>query len=117
MTLLFQALNKRVDDWRAGNYACDAYPAIREILEFAVEDLETGLFRAQVTDWRAVLDYVLIDADHDGEVFGVTLADVPERKQGLVNGLYELPLPRAGARVAVKIIDMLGEEIVVTSTP
>jgi adenine-specific DNA-methyltransferase len=60
-------------------------------------NLEAGLFRAQITDWRAMVDCVLIDADHDGEVFNVTLADVPERKQDLVNGRYELPGPTAGA--------------------
>jgi len=38
------------------------------------------------------------------------LSDVPERKQDLVNGRYELPAPPAGSTVAVKIIDMLGEE-------
>jgi hypothetical protein len=45
MTLLFQALSKRVDDWRAENYSCANYPAIREILEFAIEDLETSQLR------------------------------------------------------------------------
>ena len=44
----------------------------------------------------------------------VALVDVPERKQDLVAGRYELPAPPAGCTVAVKIIDMLGEELVVT---
>lgn len=73
-------------------------------------DLQEGIFRAHIPDWRAVVDCVLIDANHDGEVFNVTLADVPERKQDLVAGRYELPAPPAGATVAVKVIDMLGEE-------
>jgi type III restriction enzyme len=45
MTYLYQALSDRVDDWRAANYPCDEYPAIREILEFAVEDSESGQLR------------------------------------------------------------------------
>ncbi|MFZ3028304.1 hypothetical protein, partial [Rhodoferax sp.] len=73
-------------------------------------DLQEGIFRAQIPDWRAVVDCVLIDANHDGEVFNVTLADVPERKQDLVSGRYELPAPLLGAKVAIKVIDMLGEE-------
>lgn len=73
-------------------------------------DLQEGIFRAQIPDWRAVVDCVLIDANHDGEVFNVTLADVPERKQDLVSGRYELPAPPLGAKVAIKVIDMLGEE-------
>jgi hypothetical protein len=57
-----------------------------------------------------VVDCILIDPDHDGAVFNVALADVPERKQDLVQGRYKLPAPPTGATVAVKIIDMLGEE-------
>ena len=59
-----------------------------------------------------MVDCVLIDANHDGAVFKVSLSDVPERKQDLVAGRYELPAPPKGACVAVKIIDMLGEELV-----
>jgi len=76
-------------------------------------DLQEGIFRAQIPDWRAVVDCVLIDAAHDGSVFNVSLADVPERKKDLVNGRYELAAPAAGSSVAVKVIDMLGEERVI----
>ncbi|MFZ1574024.1 MAG: site-specific DNA-methyltransferase, partial [Chromatiaceae bacterium] len=80
-------------------------------------NLQEGLFRAEVTDWRAVVDCILIDTDYQGEVFTVTLADVPERKQDLVQGRYQLPAPPPGARVAVKIIDMLGEELLILRVP
>lgn len=73
-------------------------------------DLQEGIFRAQIPDWRAVVDCVLIDANYDGHIFNVTLSDVPARKQDLVIGRYELPMPQDGAVVAVKVIDMLGEE-------
>jgi type III restriction enzyme len=66
MSYLYQVLTQRVDVWRAGNYPCDAFPAIREILEFATEDDETGQlrylrraqFRALETYWylRLVLE-------------------------------------------------------------
>ena len=46
--------------------------------------------------------------------FNVALADMPERKQDLVNGRYELPASPAGSTVAAKVIDMLGEELIVT---
>lgn len=45
MNYLYQELATRVDAWRAANYPCDDHPAIREILEFAVEDQETGQLR------------------------------------------------------------------------
>lgn len=55
---------------------------------------------------------IAADTRYDGQVFNVTLSDVPERKQDLVLGRYELPAPPAGSTVAVKIIDMLGEELI-----
>ena len=45
MSYLYQVLTQRVDAWRSENYPCDAFPAIREILEFATEDGETGQLR------------------------------------------------------------------------
>jgi hypothetical protein len=44
----------------------------------------------------------------------VALADVPEKKDDLVIGAYELPAPEGETTVAVKIVDMLGEEVLVT---
>ena len=38
---------------------------------------------------------------------------MPEKKDDLVAGCYELPAPEGQRRVAVKIIDMLGEEVIV----
>lgn len=74
-------------------------------------NLEQGVFRAHITDWRAVVDCILIDPQHDGEIFNVALSDVPERKHDLVEGRYELAAPPLNSKVAVKIIDMLGEEL------
>jgi hypothetical protein len=84
-------------------------PTIVERLE-----MDTPLFRAQISDWRSMVDVVLIDTEHDGDVFNITLSDVPERKDDLVKGCYELPAPEDKTTVAVKIIDMLGEEVLVT---
>jgi hypothetical protein len=59
---------------------------------------------------------VLIDTAYDGEVFDITLSDVPEKKDDLVSGRYELPAPGGATTVAVKIVDMLGEEVLITET-
>lgn len=75
---------------------------------------DQNLFSAKISDWRAMIDVVLIDTDYDGKVFNIIHSDVPEKKNDLVEGRYELPAPKKGATVAVKIVDMLGEEIVVT---
>jgi hypothetical protein len=78
-------------------------------------DVDVPLFRAKIPDWRSMVDCVMIDAAHDGTVFNVALSDVPEKRDDLVAGCYELPAPKGKITVAVKIIDMLGEEVVVTA--
>jgi DNA modification methylase len=78
-------------------------------------DVDVPLFRARIPDWRSMVDCVMIDAAHDGNVFSVTLSDVPERRDDLVAGRYEVPAPNGKTTVAVKIIDMLGEEVFVTA--
>ena len=77
---------------------------------------DEGLFRAQITDWRAQVDTVLIDTNYNGDVFNIIHSDVPERKKDMVLGKYCLPLPAEGAAIAVKIIDMLGEEVICVET-
>ena len=76
-------------------------------------DMEQSLFKAKITDWRSQVDCVMIDPNYDGQVFNVALSDVPGKKNDLVDGTYELPTPVGKTKVAVKIIDMLGEEVLV----
>ncbi len=78
-------------------------------------NMDHTIFRAQVTDWRAMVDSGMIDTAYNGRVFNVALSDVPERKTDLVAGRYELPAPKGPTTVAVKITDMLGEEVLVTA--
>lgn len=75
---------------------------------------QAGLTNPKVDDWRAMVDTVMIDPAYDGNVFSVALADVPEKKDDLVSGSYELDAPKKKSTVAVKITDMLGEEVLVT---
>ena len=62
-----------------------------------------------------MVDSVAIDPAYDGEVLNIAVADVPERKSDLVSGTYDLEAPKGETTVAVRIIDMLGEEVLVTS--
>ena len=75
---------------------------------------QAGLLKPKIVDWRAMVDCVMIDMAYDGKVFNVALSDMPEKKTDYVQGNYELPAPGGGTTVAVKIIDMLGEEILIT---
>lgn len=91
-----------------------------EIVDFIsptiLERLELDQSRAvgQITDWRMMVDCVMIDRAYDGLVFDVALCDAPEKRSDLVSGCYMLPAPPGETTLAVKIIDMLGEEVLVT---
>jgi len=78
-----------------------------------LDSQDSRLFKAHVTDWRFLVDCVMIDPAYDGQSFNIALTDLPEKKTDLVNGSYTLPAPDGKTTVAVKIVDMLGEEVVV----
>jgi adenine-specific DNA-methyltransferase len=85
-------------------------PTILERLK--QQNKDNPLFQPQVNDWRSMVDSVMIDSAYDGKVFNITLADVPERKNDLVGGKYVVEAKKS-ATVAVKVTDMLGEEVLV----
>ena len=74
---------------------------------------QTGVLTPKIDDWRAMVDSVMIDTSYDGKVFRVAFSDVPEKKDALVSGHYELDCSEKETTVAVKITDVLGEEIIV----
>ena len=65
-------------------------------------------------DIAVPMDQIDINILQDGQVFNVALSDVPERKSDLVSGCYEIPAPAGPTTVAVKITDMLGEEVLLS---
>jgi DNA modification methylase len=72
--------------------------------------LDMDIFTEQVTDFRSTIDYVLIDTNYNGNVFNVSVSDIPAKKKDLIKGEYKLKLDN-GVKVAIKIVDMLGEEV------
>ena len=68
----------------------------------------TGLFSGRNVDQaRTEVAHLRLQA--------IALSDIPERKRDLVKGSYEIDAPSGPTTVAVKIIDMLGEEVLVTA--
>ena len=72
------------------------------------------VFDEHIEDFRTMIDCVHIDTDHKGKHFTRVESDVPENKEDFIKGKYTVSLPHPDARVAVKIIDMLGEETIIT---
>jgi len=91
--------------------------AIIEILDFIsptiIErlNIDYALFKVKIPDFRSMIDYVLIDTNYDGKTFHIVYSDVPEKKDDLIKGKYELEIPKDKTKIAVKIVDMLGEEV------
>jgi DNA modification methylase len=74
-------------------------------------NIDSGLLKVKIPDFRCMIDTVLIDTNYDGKTFHIIYSDVPEKKDDLVKGKYEMELSNPKVTVAIKIIDMLGEEV------
>jgi len=74
-------------------------------------DLDRTVFDEQITDFRAQIDVILIDTDYNGKTFNICISDVPEKKKDFVKAKYEFDLKDKKQKIAVKIIDMMGEEV------
>jgi DNA methylase len=98
--------------WRVNDYETIVVEIEDFISPTIIERLsqQAGLLKPKIDDWRAMVDCVMIDTTYDGKVFNVALSDVPEKKTDFVQGRYELPALIGATTVAVKIVDMLGEE-------
>jgi len=98
----------------------DKNKAIIEIQDFIsptiIErlNIDNKLFKVKIPDFRSMIDTVLIDNNYDGKTFHIVYSDVPKKKQDLVKGKYEIEISSNKTRIGVKIIDMLGEEIIIT---
>lgn len=76
-------------------------------------EIDHTLFERNFKDFRVQIDYVLIDTNYDGKKFNIAVSDIPQSKNDLIAGQYEVALPNTDSKVAVKIVDMLGEEVIV----
>ena len=73
-------------------------------------DIDRTLFDEQIDDFRAQIDYVLIDTNYKKNIFNTVHCDVPNKKTDYIKAEYKLNLPRVNSTVAIKIVSMLGEE-------
>ena len=68
------------------------------------------IFDEDIDDFRATIDCIYIDNNYNGKDFSIIGKDIPAKKNDLVKGTYTVKLAHSKAVIAVKIIDMLGEE-------
>lgn len=70
-----------------------------------------SMMKENVTDWRELVENIMIDWNYDGAVFQPQLTDIPDTKK-LVSGSYSIP-SEAGT-IRVKITDLLSETLEVS---
>lgn len=67
-------------------------------------------YQAKVEDFRQIIDSVAIDVDYTGDLFNAEIMDLPTKRE-LIKADYTWEYSKKGKyTVAVKIIDVLGEE-------
>lgn len=76
-------------------------------------NLEAGILQKTIEDYRSMIDFVLIDPNYDGKVFKSVFVDIPEKRQDLIKGTYTIKIPPTKTKVAVKIVDVLGDEVLI----
>ena len=69
---------------------------------------DKGIFTPTIKDFRSMIDCVLIDNDYNGQIFKCVYRDIPRTKHDLIIGKYTI---EKKGKIAIKIIDMLGEEL------
>ncbi|MDQ2809098.1 MAG: site-specific DNA-methyltransferase [Chloroflexota bacterium] len=112
--LIHQAASAELTVTRAGDQIqirIDSFLSPTIIERLGIDTADNPLFRVRIPDWRAMVNAVEIDSAYDGAVFHITHSDIPAKKTDLVNGTYQLTAPADPTTVAVKITDMLGEEV------
>lgn len=85
-------------------------PLLMRRLEMENEKMLKKERQAKVKDFKQTIDSVAIDVDYDGKLFNAEVIDLPDKKE-VIAGTYEWEYAKKGKNtVAVKIIDVLGEE-------
>lgn len=85
-------------------------PILMRKLEFENGKILKKDRQAKVEDFKQIIDSVAIDVDYNGKLFNAEIMDLPSKKE-LVKAKYGWEYPKQGKYVvAVKIVDVLGEE-------
>lgn len=66
--------------------------------------------KTKVEDFKQIIDSVAIDVDYNGKLFNAEIMDLPDKKE-IVKAKYSWEYTKKGEyTVAIKIVDVLGEE-------
>lgn len=85
-------------------------PILMRKLEIENSKVVKKEYQAKVEDFRQIIDSVAIDVDYTGDLFNAEIIDLPAKRE-LIKADYSWEYNKKGKyNIAVKIIDVLGEE-------
>ncbi len=85
-------------------------PILMRKLELENEKIIDKKAQAKVEDFKQIVESVAIDADYDSKLFNAEIIDLPDKKE-VIKAQYKYHYPKKGKyTVAIKIVDVLGEE-------
>jgi DNA modification methylase len=85
-------------------------PILMRKLEIENEKVLKKEHKAKVYDFKQIIDSVVIDVDYNGKLFNAEVMDLPEKKE-IIKAKYSWEYPKTGEyTVAIKVVDVLGEE-------
>lgn len=91
-------------------------PILMRKLEIENEKVLKKEHRAKVGDFKQIIDSVAIDVDYNGKLFNAEVMDLPDKKEVIkAKYLWEY-LKKGKYTVAIKVVDVLGEEYLETFT-
>ena len=85
-------------------------PILMRKLELENEKVVKNTDRAKVEDFKQIIDSVAVDVDYNGKLFNAEIMDLPDKKE-IIKAKYDWEYSKKGKyQVAVKVVDVLGEE-------
>ncbi len=85
-------------------------PILMRKLEIENEKVLKKDHKAKVEDFKQIIDSVAIDVDYNGKLFNAEVMDLPDKKE-VIKAKYSWEYPKKGKyTVAIKVVDVLGEE-------
>jgi len=82
-------------------------PILLRKLEIENKQSVASKSKTKVTDFRQAIDSVAIDSFYNGKLFSAVIIDIPDKKE-LIKATYEITHYKK--TIAIKIVDILGEE-------
>ncbi len=56
-------------------------------------NIDNNIFKIKIPDFKYMIDCVLIDNNYDANIFRIVYSDIPEKKDCLIKGKYEIEIP------------------------